>query len=289
MRALLKKLGPYGELCKVRIALFSAFSTATGFTVSSGQITPQMVVLVLGVFLLACGASVLNQHQEKDIDALMPRTKDRPIPSIRIRPLDALYFSLILICSGLFALLLVSGPSAPLFGLFALGWYNGVYTFLKRKTSFAVIPGALLGAVPVAIGWTAGGGIMNDPKLWMICFFFFMWQIPHSWLFILNYGREYEMAGLPSLTAVFSKAQLVRINFIWMISVAVSCLLMTVSGAIRSSAVNVSLFILSVWLIGNGIRLFGASGRGSAFSLAFSRINIYMFFVMSLLTADKLF
>jgi protoheme IX farnesyltransferase len=284
-----REIHSYLELCKVRISLFSAFAAATGFALSTGRIMPQMIVLVLGVFLLACGSSALNQYQERDIDARMPRTKNRPIPSGRVNPADAFCFSLSLICLGIFTLAISGGMATTLLGIGAVFWYNGIYTSLKKKTSFAVIPGALVGAVPVALGWAAGGGALHDPKLWMVCFFFFMWQVPHSWLLILNYGGQYEAAGLPSLTSVFSRSQLLRINFIWISASAVSCLLITSSGVIRNSIVYFSLFALSAWLIGNGVRLFGRKGREAGYAFAFSRINAYMFFVMFLLTADKLF
>ncbi len=289
MRSSKKNLVTYIRLCKVRIAFFSAFSAATGFMLSARQPEPKMIVVMMGIFFLASGASALNQYQEKDIDILMPRTMNRPIPSGRLRPGDALYFSVISISCGLLALFLVGDPLLPLLGLCAVIWYNGVYTFLKRRTAFAVIPGALVGALPVAVGWVAGAGGLYDPKLWMVCFFFFMWQVPHSWLFILNYGAEYEKAGLPSLTVLFSTVQLLRINFIWISAVGVSCLLVTMSGAIGNSIVNFSLLVLSAWLVGNGVKLLETEGRQAGYSFAFKRINTYMFFVMSLLVADKLF
>lgn len=279
----------YIELCKVKIALFSAFSAATGFILSAGHIAPQMFAVMMGIFFLACGSSSLNQYQERVIDAGMPRTRNRPIPSGRIRPVHALFFSLIFISSGALALLLTAIPSAPFLGLSAVGWYNGVYTFLKKKTAFAVIPGALVGTVPVAIGWTVGGGAFNDPELLMVCFFFFMWQVPHSWLFILRHGDEYETAGLPSLTSLFSKDQLSRINFVWISAVAVSCLLLSESGAASNGLVKSFLCALSAWLVWNGINLLGRSGRESGYSFAFGRINAYMLFVMSLLFIDKFF
>jgi len=289
MSSLHRHVIPYIELCKVNIAFFATFSAATGFILSAGHFAAQIFVVMTGIFFLACGASALNQYQERDIDAQMPRTRNRPIPLGRIGAAHALYFSLIMISSGTLALLLTGTFSASLLGLSAVIWYNGVYTFLKKKSAFAVIPGALVGTIPVAVGWTTGGSALNDPTLLMICFFFFMWQVPHSWLFILKYGDEYKMAGLPSLTALFSDAQLSRINFIWMSAAAVSCLLICRSGAIRNGTVKVSLFVLSAWLVWNGARLLGARGGRSACSPAFRRVNFYMFFVMSLLTIGKLF
>jgi protoheme IX farnesyltransferase len=83
-----------------------------------------------------------------------------------------------------------------------------VYTFLKRKTGFAVIPGSLTGALPPLIGWVAAGGGVTEPLIIYISVFVFIWQIPHFWLRILIYGKEYQEAGLPTLFEHFTKRQI---------------------------------------------------------------------------------
>lgn len=278
----------YIDLCRIRVSFLSTFSAATGFILSARQMKPQMIILMIGVFFLACGASALNQYQERNIDALMPRTEKRPIPSGRIHPLHALYFSLMLTLLGSLTLLLVGSITAPLLGLFAVLWYNGVYTYLKRKTAFALIPGALIGMIPPAIGWVSGGGSLSEPKLLFLCFFFFMWQVPHFWLLILNHGDEYKNAGLPSLTGIFTRTQLLRIIFNWIFATAVSCLFLSVNGMIQTPLISFLLFGASLWLIWNGIRLLRLEGEELFYSLAFRRINIYMFLVMLLLSVDRI-
>ena len=114
-------LSSYGELCKIRIALLSSFSAATGFLLAAAELRSEIIILILGVFLLACGSSALNQYQERETDAAMPRTGSRPLPSGRIKPVNALYFSLWLLFSGASTLLLTGALSAPLLGLFAVG------------------------------------------------------------------------------------------------------------------------------------------------------------------------
>lgn len=278
----------YIELCKIRIAFLSAFSAATGFMLSPAELRSQIIILVPGVFLLACGSSALNQYQERSIDAVMPRTCARPLPSCRIRPADALYFSILLIFSGFLVLLLTGSLPAALLGLTAVLWYNGVYTHLKKITAFAAVPGALVGAIPPAIGWTAAGSGIMDPRLLLICFFFFLWQVPHFWLLIMNYGPEYEKAGFPSLTGIFSEKQLRRIIFIWMSATAVSCLFLSASGVVRCAYVNIALLLLSSWLIWVGLKplLFQSSGPVALSS--FRKINIYMFIVMLSLAIDRI-
>ncbi len=280
---------PYLELCKVRVSMLAAFTAAAGFILSARSVEPQMAMVVIGVFLMACGASTLNQFQERDLDARMQRTKGRPVPSGRISPDCVLSFALILMSSGLFALLLTGFLAAPCLGLLAVVWYNGVYTHLKKKSAFAVVPGALVGTVPATIGWIAAGGAAHDPRLWMVCFFLFMWQVPHSWLFILMYGDEYASAGLPSLTSLLGKEQLSRINFIWMGAAAVSCLLLSQDFAAGNGFVKSLLCGLSAWIVWSGIGLLSGKEKGPACSSAFRRINLYLFVVLSLLSIDTLF
>lgn len=279
--------GAYIGLCKVKIALFSTLSSLTGFVLAASELRAETFVVMVGVFALACGSSALNQYQEWDRDALMPRTMKRPIPSGRISPSRAFSFSLTLMLPGLAALLLTGRLSVPLLGLLAAVWYNGVYTQLKRKTAFAFIPGALVGTVPPAIGWVAAGGALLHPGLLALCFFFFMWQVPHFWLIAIDYGDEYEKAGLPSIKRVFARKQLLRIVFHWIIATAVSCLFISLNGMTRIPLTNGLLFLVSLWLAGNAIGLLRRQGS-FPHPVTFRGINAYMLLVMTLLSADKL-
>lgn len=279
----------YPELCKVRISLLSAFSAATGFILFAREVRPEMVILMAGVFFLACGACALNQYQDRTIDALMPRTQERPIPWGRIEPFHALVFSMILIFLGGVALCLTGNILAPVLGLSALLWYNGLYAWLKRKTAFAAVPGAFVGSLPPAIGWVTAGGDLLDVRLLSVCFFFFMWQIPHFWLLVADLGEEYEKAGLPSLTGIFTKNQLMRIIFVWIAAAAVSCLFLAVHGLMQTSFIRLLVFAASLWLIGSAIRMLGNKTGNSLSAITFRNINIYMVLIMLLLSFDNLF
>lgn len=281
-----KKMTCCYDLCKPRIALFSTLSSAAGFLLAAQEFRPQLVTLAVGVFFLTCGAGALNQYQERDIDALMARTKKRPIPSGEIMPLHAFYSSVILIFLGA-ATLFLTGPAAPVLGLFAVLWYNGVYTYLKRKTAFAVIPGAIIGAVPPAIGWIAGKGSLSDPRLLTLCLFFFMWQVPHFWLLVLRHGEEYSRAGLPSMTDIFTKPQISRIVFSWIIATAVGCLLIASHGTTPSILMRFLILGVSLWLVLIGIRLLRTRSKESEYAFAFRNINLFIFFVITLLSIDK--
>ncbi len=278
---------PYLGLCKINLSFFSTLSAATGFILAKTHLTAGIFIPITGVFLLACGSCVLNQYQERITDALMERTKNRPLPSGKIKPLHALYFSLVLLLSG--SLILLFAGSLPIFllGISAVILYNGVYTYLKRKTAFASVPCAVIGAIPPAIGWVAGGGKFPNHQILSVCFLFFIWQITHFWFLFLSHGADYEKAGFPSLTQLFSGKQLERIVFIWILSTAVTSLLTPLYGLITSPAVNFVLIVVTSWLVWNGVKLVRDSGSKLAYHFAFNKINIYILVVMVLLSLDK--
>jgi heme o synthase len=276
------------SLGKIRISLFAALTATAGYLLATGQASAPMLLPTAAVFLLAFGSCSLNQYQEKAIDASMERTRGRVLPSERLTPRAALTISMAEILSGSLLLLFAVNPFAFLLGLFAIFWYNGVYTYLKQKTAFAAIPGALLGAIPPAIGWVSGGGDLLDPGIRGIALFFYIWQAPHFWLLLLDFGKEYEAAGLPSVTRVFSTKQLKRILFIWLLSTGVSCLLIPLFGVGVSVPVSILLVGLTLWLFWIAIEFFKSSPQGPVFRVAFSRLNIYVLFVIALLSLDRL-
>jgi len=275
------------DLSKGRIALLAALSTATGYLLASDSVSLAIVFPTVGLFLLACGSSALNQYQERDIDCLMKRTKGRPIPSARLTPPQALVIALLSMLSGSLILLVGSNVVALSLGLFAAFWYNAIYTPLKKRSPFAAIPGALVGAIPPAVGWAAAGGSPFDPKILALCFFFFVWQVPHFWLLLLTYGKDYEEAGLPSLTSIFTAGQLSKITFVWILATAVTCLLIPLFGTVRTTLTNLALLGLTLWLVWGAMRFFRARGEEPSFRCAFREINIYALAVISLLSLDK--
>ncbi len=278
----------YLELCKTRVALLAALSSATGFLLAASSLKSQVFGTALGVFLLSCGSLAVNQYQERALDAAMPRTLGRPIPTGRIKPVRALLFSGLLLLPGFAVLFLMAGLPACALALFTLAWYNGVYTYLKKISAFAAVPGALTGAMPPAIGWVAGGGALADPRLLVICTFFFFWQVPHSWLLIMQYGREYVDAGLPSLTERFSPPQLQRLIFNWTFATILSGLFLSALGLVHYPLTNIALLSLSLWLMGTGAKFLLLHSANAVPIGIFQKTNLYLLAVMALLSADKL-
>ena len=182
-------------MTKLRISLFVTLSAFTGLVLADREVSSGAILPLLGTFLLAAGSCALNQYQERRLDGSMERTRNRPLPSGRLTPGSALGFSSFLILSGLFVLSCQRNLTLLALGLFAVVWYNGLYTYLKRKTAFAVLPGALVGVVPPLLGWVSGGGRLSGPSIWGIGFFLLMWQVPHFWILLYHILRRLREGG----------------------------------------------------------------------------------------------
>jgi protoheme IX farnesyltransferase len=275
------------HLGKIKISLLATLSTATGYLLATGKVTIHMLVPTAAVFLLACGSCALNQYQERETDQWMERTKSRPIPSGRLNPQTALWVSIGLILSGSFILFCGTGDLALALGLFAVFWYNLIYTPLKQKTAFAAVPGALVGAIPPALGWVTGGGRILDPRIGGVALFFFIWQIPHFWLLLLDSSEDYENAGLPSITQLFSTRQIKRIVFIWLLSTGVSALTFPSFGLINFRFVYLFLLVATFWFIWDAIHFFRSYPRAPTLRIAFMKLNAYALAVLLLLSVDR--
>ncbi len=275
------------ELSKVKITFAVALTTITGYLLARGDIDSGIILPAIGIFLLACGSSAINHYQERDRDALMERTRNRPIPSGRISPQGALLFAFILSAAGSWLLFLSSGMLGMQLGLLALIWYNAIYTPLKKRTAFAVVPGAVIGSIPPLVGWVAAGGALADPRALFMAFFFFIWQVPHFWLLMLKYGEEYTAAGLPSITKIYSPAQIKRITFIWIVATAISALMLPAFNVVESWVVIAGLLISSVWLIGVFTRLVTIRDLPFSPMRYFMKINYFVLAVIVFLSIDR--
>jgi protoheme IX farnesyltransferase len=199
------QFGAYAELSKVGIVLLVLVSTAAGFMLSaplgSGFPLRHGLAVLTGVMLLSCGASALNQVQERERDARMARTVKRPLPSGRLSRAQGLAFSLIGIASGAVILWVTIRPLAAVLGLVAAAFYNGVYTpWLKPTSPFAAVPGAIPGSIPPVIGWVAGGGRLTDTGALILFGILFLWQMPHFWALALRYRADYAAGGFPMVS-----------------------------------------------------------------------------------------
>jgi protoheme IX farnesyltransferase len=218
----------------------------------------------------------------------MERTKNRPIPSGKISANGALIFSIFLILAGSGLIYIGSGFLAMQLGVLALIWYNAIYTPLKKRTAFAVVPGSVIGAIPPMVGWVAGGGRLDDPRALIIAFFFFIWQVPHFWLLLLKFGKEYEKAGFPSITSIYTDKQIKNTTFIWTMATAVTALMLPVFGIINSAIMGAGLLTAVMWLVVVFSKLVRPSEEKFNARYYFMKINYFVLFIIIFLSIDSL-
>jgi|WetSurMetagenome_2_1015567.scaffolds.fasta_scaffold12060_4 heme o synthase len=287
-RSLLSRLQMIAELTKFKLVMASVLSTATSYVLFLHHVNAGVVSSSLGVLLLALGSCALNQFQDRNYDARMNRTCQRPIPRGQIAAGSAFCIAAILVAAGFSLLWRFHGLMTALIGMSAVFLYNGFYTYLKKVWAFASVPGAVIGTLPLFIGWTAAGGSIADPRILALAFLFYIWQVPHFWMLLFIFGNEYERAGLPSLTQLFSARQLADITFFWTLIAAASCLLLPVYGVASSLWACIALAACSVWLIWKATILLRNNCTTHLMRRAFRAINSYPLCIMAVLIAESL-
>jgi heme o synthase len=186
------------RLFRLPLALMNGIAALGGYCLFPAQRSGEtMLIACAGVTLLAMGGTALNQVLERDIDALMIRTRLRPLPRGEMTPAAATSVGCGVIMAGAAMLFTAGGLLPVLLGLTALAWYLAVYTPLKRRTPLALPLGALCGAVPPLIGWCLAGGALTDFRIITLAGLFFIWQIPHFWLLQERHAADYRRAGIP--------------------------------------------------------------------------------------------
>lgn len=284
---LIRKFTAYLQLTKPIISVSVAISALTGFLIRQGFFASGWVECVAGVLLLSAGASAINHLQEVKTDLKMSRTGLRPIPLKTIQPVEAIIFSLVLIAGGLYLLYQPENLMPVFLGLFNIFWYNAIYTPLKKVTAFAAIPGAVVGAVPPVIGWSTAGGDIFHPHIVIIAFLFFIGQIPHFWLILLKNAGDYEKAGFPTLRRYFSEKQIAGITLAWVLTTAMSAILMVVFGIFQLFII--SGMVLLITLVFAILFYFWMSKTNQLNSKkAFIALNIFYVLMMAALISDAL-
>ena len=187
-------------LTKPRLNVLVLVTALAGLYLAAPDGLPAALVLhtLVGTALVAGGAAALNQVWERDIDALMARTRTRPVPSGRLRVSESLWFAIALSVAGLVELAVAVNLLCASVAALTLATYVFAYTPLKRRTSLATLMGAVPGALPPVIGWTAAGEGVTLPALVLFGIVFF-WQMPHFLAIAWLYRDEYAAAGIPLL------------------------------------------------------------------------------------------
>ena len=199
-------MSSYYEICKpgiVKLVILTGWAGyGLGFPVGQSFSFLHFLVFTLGLMFISAGSLALNASQEWKLDTKMDRTKNRPIPSGRIKPWQGFAYSSFLILLGLLALAWVSFLSCYL-GILTIVYYNILYTyFLKRYSIFAAVPGAVPGAAPVIIGYGAVNSNVTSSESIYVFTLMFLWQMPHFWSLAIKYKEDYLKGGFPVLPAI---------------------------------------------------------------------------------------
>lgn len=202
-----QKMKDYGQLLKLRLASLVVFSAVVSyFMAAENPDWTTAVLLTLGGFLVTGASNSFNQIIEKDLDRMMSRTENRPMPNSRLSHTEALVFSSIIGIAGIFILWYFMNPLSGILGLAALVSYVGIYTPLKRITPFAVFVGAFPGAIPPMLGWVAVSGEMSIQAIILFAIQF-MWQFPHFWALAWILDDDYKKAGFLMLPAADGRSK----------------------------------------------------------------------------------
>jgi len=276
------------DVIKVRITSLVCLTTALGFLLGYEGFSVTLIYVCLGIFCLAAGASALNHLQEKHTDNLMERTRNRPLPSGRASESFVIFIFVSFTLIGILLLFFKTNLLALGTGLFTFVWYNAVYTNLKKKTSLAVIPGSLVGALPPLAGWAASGRGLTEFPILYICLYFFLWQIPHFWLLLLIYDKDYKRAGFPVLTDLFDSVLLKRFTALWLLICALLGAGIGFAGFIHYSLSTIALLISTVGVIYYIYEFYKAEATKKSIFKMFMMINLYTLLIILILSTDKI-
>ena len=270
----------YVRLTKPRIVILLVVTTIPAMILAEQGLPSLWLILatVVGGSVVAGGANAMNMYFDRDIDQLMLRTQDRPVPAGQIEPEKAVLFGLALAAGGFFFLQWSVNLLAACLTLGAFAFYVFVYTLLlKRTTPLNIVIGGAAGAMPPVIGWAAVTGEIAVPALIMFAIVT-IWTPPHFWALSLNYSSDYQRAGIPMLPVVAGPDATRRQIFLYSVALVVTSLLL----AIWSDAGLV--YLSAAALLGAGFLYFAfrllrlSSARASADLFRYSIAYLAMLF-----------
>lgn len=233
----LSRAADFIAFVKPRLVLMILITTAAGFYIGSQQAVNWLRCLhtLIGAGLTAAGVLGLNQYLERDIDAQMKRTQDRPLPGGRMLPLEALLFGVMLTGGGMLYLTFIVNPLSGLVISLIVASYLFLYTPLKRKTSLCTLIGAVPGALPPVVGWAAARGTVTA-EAWVLFAILFLWQLPHSLAIAYIYRDDYAKAGLRLLPVIHpdgaSTRRQIVINCVALLAIGLLPALLSIAGGI---------------------------------------------------------
>jgi len=284
-----RRAADFLALCKPRVVAMVLVPTAIGYYLA-GTSAPldyvRLLCTLIGTALAAGGTLALNEYVERDRDALMHRSRDRPLPAGRLAPLDALAFGALLTASGIVYLALAVDFLPALITAFTTVSYLFAYTPLKSRTPLCSIVGAVPGALPPLTGWAAARGSLGI-EAWVLFAIMFLWQIPHSLAIASLYREDYARAGIRLLPVVepdgSSTGRHILSNSLALLMVALMPTMIGLAGAVYFCVA----LVLGVGLVVVAARLARTPSHEHARRLLFASL-IYLPVLLLAMAADKL-
>lgn len=286
-----KKYTDFLEITKARLAISVVFSSIAGYLLGFNDQQPfswiVLLMLSVGGYCMVGASNAFNQVIEKDLDLLMDRTKNRPVPSKRMSVNNALFVAFSLTLIGLILLYLIN-PKTAMFGAISIFLYTSLYTPLKTVTPLAVFVGAFPGAIPFMLGWVAATdhfGI-EAGTLFLIQF---LWQFPHFWAIGWFLFEDYEKAGffmLPTGKKDTKTATQIILYTIWLIIASVLPSL-GYTGQLHTGIVaTILIFILGLWMLLYSFKLYQKRTSKAARTLMLVSVS-YITLLQLILIIDK--
>jgi heme o synthase len=268
----------FKEITKAGLAISVLFSSIAGYLLGfDGEFSfswSTLAMLSVGGYFMVGASNAFNQVIEKDLDALMDRTKNRPVPSGRMSVNTALIIASVLTLIGLVLLYLIN-PKTAMFGAISIFLYTSIYTPLKTKTPLSVFVGAFPGAIPFMLGWVAATGNfgIEAGTLFLIQFF---WQFPHFWSIGWFLYEDYEKAGffmLPTGKKDKSTAVQTILYTVWLLVASLLPSLGYTGQLFISPIAAIVVFLLGIWMLYFAIKLYQKRTAKAAKSLMLASVS----------------
>ena len=276
----------YALLLKPRVMSLVVFTAWTGLMMAPGSIDPLVGALAILFIAVAAGASgAINMWYDRDIDIIMERTRNRPLPAGRLEPLEALGFGVFLAVVSVAGMGIFVNVAAAGWLMVTILYYVFIYTvWLKRRTPQNIVIGGAAGAFPPMIGWIAvsGGFELNSAILFLIIF---MWTPPHTWALALFRSGDYEAAGVPMMPVVVGHQKTKIQILIYSLALVPVTLLPTFVG-MSGRVYGVAALILGIAFIRHAIIVLKSDDDKDARKMFFFTI-FYLFLIFLFLLIDK--
>lgn len=274
-------------LTKFVLSFAVSLSALFAYIMAKGEISTDMFLATFAVLLVAMGVSTLNQVQEYKEDSLMQRTKHRPIASGKWTPRTGIIIAVVLIIASLALIYSLLGMTGVNLFLFAFIWYNIVYTPLKKKSALAVVPGAILGVIPPAVGWLTAGHSLGEVEFYAVALFYFVWQVPHFWLLVMLHYGDYDNGGYPTAMRLFGKNTLQKLTFVWLVMTIQTGYFMVSIFQPASMVINILLFVTGLLAFASSLQLLYKKFELKHARKVFVQINFAFLATVILIAIDK--